>query len=197
MAASDADDLQRELLRLEARLGDATTPGTRGVIDELSRVRNDLGRRCDRPAPLRLAALRIASPCHQRWADMSGDDRVRVCNGCDRPVFNLSELTREEAEAVLATRGITPCVRFYRRADGTVMTADCPTGARRRLSVAAGALAAGGALLATSPATADPAPPATLSDAEFPELANVSPSTSTIPLPPMRSIRSAASSVGY
>jgi hypothetical protein len=32
---------------------------------------------------------------------------------------------------VLATRGITPCVRFYRGADGTVMTTDCPTGTRR------------------------------------------------------------------
>jgi hypothetical protein len=91
---------------------------------------------------------------------MVGDDRVRVCHGCDRPVFDLSEMTEEQAEAVLATRGITPCVRFYRRADGTVMTADCPTGARRsrRLAVVAGTVAAGTAFLAGSRAMADPPP---------------------------------------
>ena len=89
--------------------------------------------------------------------DMTGDNRVRVCNGCDRPVFNLSEMTRDQAEAVLATRGIKPCVRFYRRVDGTVMTADCPTKVRRshRLTV----ITAGALLGAASPAMAEPDPP--------------------------------------
>jgi len=38
---------------------------------------------------------------------MVGDDRVRACGGCDRPVFNLSAMSREEAERVLAARGLT------------------------------------------------------------------------------------------
>src|SRR4051812_44285212 len=113
--------LPEELSRLETRLD----PTRASVIDELTKVREDLSCRPDPGAPLRLANLRIASPCKQRWADMLGDERVRVCNGCERPVFNLSEMTNAEAEAVLATRGVKPCVRFYRRADGTVMTADC------------------------------------------------------------------------
>lgn len=156
------DDLPAELSHLEARLAGPDGPGTdrARLIDELSRVREGLAHRADRHAPLRLADLRIASPCRERWADMVGDDRVRVCHGCDRPVFDLSEMTEEEAEAVLATRGITPCVRFYRRADGTVMTADCPTGARRsrRLAVVAGTVAAGTAFLAGPRAMADPPP---------------------------------------
>src|SRR5690348_8809927 len=57
-----------------------------------------------------LANVRVARPCKERWADMAGDDRVRFCNGCERQVFNLSEMTREEAEALLATRGVKPCV---------------------------------------------------------------------------------------
>jgi len=60
---------------------------------------------------------------------------------------------------VLATRGLTPCVRFYRRPDGTVMTSDCPTGARpapRRLAVVASSLAAAGTALAAPAALADP-----------------------------------------
>ncbi|HEY1550763.1 MAG TPA: hypothetical protein VGG28_23195 [Kofleriaceae bacterium] len=104
---------------------------------------------------LELQNVRVSFACKQRWDDMVGDDRVRVCNGCDRPVFNLSEMTRADAEGVLATRGLTPCVRFYRRPDGTVMTADCPTRPRRHLAVIASSLA--GATLAVTPAAlADP-----------------------------------------
>jgi hypothetical protein len=146
------DDLQRELVGLEAKVSN------KGVVDELSTVRAQLARGGDRSPPFKLANVRVGSPCKERWADMIGDDRVRVCNGCERPVFNLSEMTRAEAEAVMATRGITPCVRFYRRADGTVMTTDCPTGARRsrRLAVIAGTTTA---LLGASPAMADPVAP--------------------------------------
>ena len=105
------------------------------------------------PAGIRLA-LRMPPPF---WNAMTGDDRVRVCDGCNRPVFNLSEMTRDQAAAVLATRGVKPCVRFYRRADGTVKTADCPPTARRshRLTVIAA-----GTLLGSSPAFADPEPSA-------------------------------------
>jgi hypothetical protein len=144
-------DLKDELSCLEAQLD----PSRASVIDELTKVRRDLSSRTEARAAPRLANLRIASPCKERWADMIGDDRVRVCNGCERPVFDLSEMTRAEAEAVLATRGVTPCVRFYRRADGTVMTADCGSGARRKVRIAA--IAAGTVLLGASPAMADPA----------------------------------------
>src|SRR5258706_8075361 len=111
------DDLQRELGRLETKLA----PDSR-VVDELAAMRGELARPRDGDSPFQLAGLRVASPCKERWAEMTGDDRVRVCNGCDRPVFNLSEMTRDQAEAGLATRGIEPCVRFYRRDDRTVMT---------------------------------------------------------------------------
>jgi hypothetical protein len=108
-------------------------------------------------APL-LPNLRIGFACKQSWDDMVGDDRVRECRGCDRQVFNLSAMTREEAEALLATRGLTPCVRFYRRPDGTVMTTDCPTRTRRekrRLTVVASSFAA---IAAAPPAMAEPPP---------------------------------------
>ena len=107
-------------------------------------------------APDRLANLQLAFKCDQRWEDMLGDDRVRACRRCNRDVFDLSAMTRAEAEAVLATRGALPCVRFYRRADGTVMTSDCPSGVpRRRLAVVASSIAAT-ATLASAPAFAQP-----------------------------------------
>jgi len=121
------------------------------AIGHLAKVRRGLGKGSGIP----LDDVRIGFQCKQRWEDMVGDDRVRACRGCDRPVFNLSEMTRAEAEAVLATRGLTPCVRFYRRADGTVMTSDCPSGVpKRRLAVIASSVAT---TLAATSAFAEPA----------------------------------------
>jgi hypothetical protein len=110
---------------------------------------------------LSLSNLRLGFACKERWEDMVGDDRVRACRGCDRDVYNLSAMTREEAEGLLAGRGLTPCVRFYRRPDGTVMTTDCPTGRpeRRRLAVVASSLAAGAVLVAPATTNASPDPP--------------------------------------
>jgi len=76
--------------------------------------------------------LRVASPCRASWTEMSGDDRVRFCGRCEKRVYDFTAMTREEAERlVLAHEGLL-CARFYQRADGTVLTADCPEGVRRR-----------------------------------------------------------------
>jgi hypothetical protein len=75
--------------------------------------------------------LRIASPCSQEWDQMSGDERVRFCRRCQKNVYNLSALTREQAERLVFENEGRMCVRFYRRSDGTILTSDCPTGSRR------------------------------------------------------------------
>jgi hypothetical protein len=81
-----------------------------------------------------LDRLQIASPCSARWEDMSGDDRTRHCEQCSLKVHNISGMKRPEAEAFLAA-ALGPgastgrvCARFFRRADGTIITADCPVG---------------------------------------------------------------------
>lgn len=174
------DELQRAIGRLQTQLDP-----TSSAIDELAQIRRWLVEGGTRKPVIELPNLRLGFACKQRWDDMVGDDRVRACGGCDRPVFNLSEMTRDEAERVLATRGLTPCVRFYRRPDGTVMTTDCPSGARRegrRLAVLASSLAAGAALAAPSSARAEPAPDPTVetSDAAAPD-----PATQISPLEPV------------
>src|SRR5262245_27675690 len=45
--------------------------------------------------------LRVASPCSAAWDNMTGDERVRHCGDCDKDVFNLSGMTRDEAEALI------------------------------------------------------------------------------------------------
>ena len=103
---------------------------------------------------IELNQLRIASPCHEDWSAMGGDDRVRHCEQCDRNVYNFSEMTQREIERLIATSGDRICGRMYQRADGTVMTADCPVGRRlarwARTKAAAFALMIGGAVTATA-----------------------------------------------
>jgi hypothetical protein len=76
--------------------------------------------------------LKVASPCRASWEEMDGDDRVRHCKMCDRNVYNLSAMTRVEGEALLMSHTGRLCARFYRRADGTILTSDCPVGVRAR-----------------------------------------------------------------
>lgn len=76
--------------------------------------------------------VQVASPCAVPWDAMPGDAHVRYCPQCAQHVYNLSEMSRGDAEALLRQRAGRLCVRFYRRADGTVMTEDCPAGRRKR-----------------------------------------------------------------
>lgn len=72
--------------------------------------------------------LKIASPCSADWEQMEGDDRVRFCGECKKNVFNLSAMSRRDAEALIEEKNGDMCARLYRRADGTVLTEDCPVG---------------------------------------------------------------------
>ncbi|HEU0031491.1 MAG TPA: hypothetical protein VFQ53_12720 [Kofleriaceae bacterium] len=95
--------------------------------------------------------IRVAAPCTAEWSKMVGDDRVRHCGDCKKNVYNLSAMTRDEAQALIVEREGDLCVRYFQRKDGTILTSDCTIGIsrrRRRRIVAAGAaamLAGGGA----------------------------------------------------
>src|SRR5438132_991335 len=92
-----------------------------------------------------LGHVRIASPCPASWSDMTGDERVRYCGECKKNVYNLSALTQVEAAALIHEKEGRLCGMYYRRPDGTILTADCPVGLsaiRHRMARLAGALAA-------------------------------------------------------
>lgn len=78
--------------------------------------------------PVDLEQALIASPCSVSWESMQGNDRVRTCSGCSRTVFDLSALTRDDAQDLLSREGERICVRLFRRADGRVQTQDCIPG---------------------------------------------------------------------
>ncbi|MCW3058781.1 MAG: hypothetical protein JWQ02_602 [Capsulimonas sp.] len=77
-----------------------------------------------------LQQIEIASPCHASWSEMDGEGAVRFCGQCRRNVYNLSEMTTAEAQALVTQTEGKLCVRFYKRKDGTMMTKDCPVGVR-------------------------------------------------------------------
>ena len=86
--------------------------------------------------------LRIAAPCPADWDKMEGDEQVRFCHLCQKSVYDVSALTRGQAEALLRQNGAGICTRIYRRQDGTILTQDCPVGVaaiRRRFARIAGA----------------------------------------------------------
>ena len=92
-----------------------------------------------------LRRVRVASPCPVSWEGMEGDERVRFCRQCSLHVYNIASLTSAEAESLVARTEGRLCARLYRRADGTVLTSDCPVGlaaARRRVARGAGAVLA-------------------------------------------------------
>jgi hypothetical protein len=72
--------------------------------------------------------IKVASPCSADWNEMYGDSRKRFCGDCKLNVYNLSGMTRDEAEALIMNAEGRLCVRFYRRPDGSVITQDCPVG---------------------------------------------------------------------
>lgn len=77
-----------------------------------------------------LDKLKIASPCDADWGEMRGDERRRYCAMCRLNVYNLSGMTRGEAESFIVNAEGRVCLRIHRRADGTVITKDCPVGWR-------------------------------------------------------------------
>ncbi|HEY9790879.1 MAG TPA: hypothetical protein V6D22_10800 [Candidatus Obscuribacterales bacterium] len=81
--------------------------------------------------------IRIATPCKADWNKMSGDQRVRFCGQCKLNVYNISEMTTEDAEKLIREKEGKLCVRMYRRNDGTLLNKDCPVGVFKRRFVAA------------------------------------------------------------
>ncbi|HEX6650196.1 MAG TPA: hypothetical protein VF075_11665, partial [Pyrinomonadaceae bacterium] len=74
--------------------------------------------------------VRVASPCNADWDQMIGSDRARFCGQCSLNVYNLSSMTKEEAELLIGRTEGRLCVRYFRRRDGSVLTKDCPVGLR-------------------------------------------------------------------
>lgn len=78
------------------------------------------------------------SPCVEKWDDMSPHGCNRHCASCDKIIYDLSALSVEEGEALLASNNEI-CVRARIGKDGVVRTANTKKHQSRRIIAALGA----------------------------------------------------------
>jgi hypothetical protein len=106
-----------------------------------------------------LDRINIPSPCAARWDEMVGNEEVRFCLHCSKHVNNLSQMTRKRALALVARSKGRICVRYERRADGRLRTAEPQSPLyqikRRASRLAAGAFTAALTLCSSAAAQTD------------------------------------------
>ena len=114
----------------------------------------------------KLDSLQIAVPCSTDWDQMVGSDRIRYCSECSKNVYDISRMSRNEAEALVSSaRDGGLCLRLVRDAYGSTVTEATFTGLRiagRKVSPVAVAVVTaimgiGGSAIATAPARANSA----------------------------------------
>ena len=105
-----------------------------------------------------LDRILIPSPCPAEWDSMTGNRRQRFCQECNKTVYNLSAMTREEAEALVARFAGRLCARVERDTSGVTISEAMRTAPQlvsRRASPVAAALMStviglGGNVMATT-----------------------------------------------
>ena len=74
----------------------------------------------------RLDQLKVVSPCSTDWDRMSGDEKKRFCSECDKFVYDFSQMTRRQVEAIVSVHRGRMCARITRRPDGSMVTLEAP-----------------------------------------------------------------------
>lgn len=77
-----------------------------------------------------LGRIYIAAPCSVDWDTMDGDQRVRHCQQCRLNVYNTAKMSAKETVTLIRETEGRTCLRLFRRADGTLITENCPVGLR-------------------------------------------------------------------
>lgn len=84
-----------------------------------------------------LHIIDVKTPCDEPWLQMEAvGPGQRNCALCMQDVYDLSAMTKDEAETLIFESTGRVCVRFFRRADGTVVTSDCSPVRFRQLRAA-------------------------------------------------------------
>src|SRR5262245_26956232 len=74
----------------------------------------------------RLDQLKVVSPCSTDWDRMSGDEKKRFCSECDKYVYDFSQMTRRQVEAIVSIHRGRMCARITLRPDGSLVTLEAP-----------------------------------------------------------------------
>src|SRR5262245_33774956 len=94
----------------------------------------------------KLDKLQVVSPCSTDWDRMSSDEKKRFCSECNKFVYDFSQMTRRQVDAIVSIHRGRMCARITRRPDGSLVTLEAPPVhpiiARRASPVANATLAA-------------------------------------------------------
>jgi Carboxypeptidase regulatory-like domain len=74
----------------------------------------------------KLDQLQVVSPCSTDWDRMSGDEKKRFCSECNKFVYDFSQMTRRQVEAMVSIHQGRMCARITRRPDGSLLTLETP-----------------------------------------------------------------------
>ncbi|MBA3542548.1 MAG: hypothetical protein H0T79_23230, partial [Deltaproteobacteria bacterium] len=118
-----------DALRARQTVLEAEVSHNQRALSETRRMIDEVAARAKLPV---LDNIRVAAPCTADWKQMTGDARVRACGDCNKNVYNLSDMTRDEAQALIVEKEGRLCIRYFQRADGTILLKDCGVGVRRR-----------------------------------------------------------------
>ncbi|MBX9687168.1 MAG: PepSY domain-containing protein [Candidatus Obscuribacterales bacterium] len=81
---------------------------------------------CNEKSEFKLVLLEIPKPCSVPWESMKGSSRIRFCDQCQKNVFNISDMTESEAVNLIVSREGKVCISMLKRADGTIVSDECP-----------------------------------------------------------------------
>ena len=73
-----------------------------------------------------LNLIEIPKPCEVPWDSMQGNERVRFCDQCSKNVYNISDVSETEAMKLLIDNEGKVCISMLKRADGTIVSDNCP-----------------------------------------------------------------------
>jgi hypothetical protein len=71
--------------------------------------------------------IQIPKPCDEPWENMSGCGAERHCARCDQSVYDLSEMSADEVEALLARPPQKLCVSYLSDEQGLIQLKRKPT----------------------------------------------------------------------
>lgn len=81
--------------------------------------------------PSALDNISIATQCRADWNDMNGTEQIRFCGQCSKHVYNISAMSEAEVEELILRSESVPCMKLFRRKDGTIIFDNCPVALRK------------------------------------------------------------------
>ena len=113
--------LRRELRQVRSRMHEhlELTKQEQALEQELAQCAQDIDQARARAELPLLQRLHVATPCKERWDDMTGDERVRFCGRCAKNVYDLSALTASQGRGApararrVAVRALLPSQRRH------------------------------------------------------------------------------------